>query len=308
MTKVLHHNDNDGRCAAALIAAYLGRTSIVPKDFFEVDYNVDIDSIIHKVEKDETVWIVDFSLQPEMMTKLLDITSKVIWIDHHKSAIEKYKDFKLPEHLVTDMNNGEIAGIRSVEKSGCELTAEYIAMCSGGDLFKETPEFVKLVGDYDTWQFKYGLATEYFYYGVSVIGAGLWQVWPKLILKGVTVEEVKNAGFFIHSYLQNQYKELAKRGVYPIEFHGYKGIALNTAQLGSKQFEVIQGVKDVDIMVPFFWNGKQWRVGVYSTNPHIDCSAICTQYGGGGHKAAAGFFTDNIPHELFESTGETVEV
>lgn len=298
MTKVLHHNDNDGRCAAALVNAYIEGMS--HDDFIEVDYNADLDKIIDSIQENEQVWIVDFSLRPvEMMTKLLERTKDVIWIDHHKSAIEMYDGYEKLD---------QIKGIRSVEKAGCELTAEYIAEDSGGKMFAETPEFVKLVGDHDTWQFKYGIRTEHFYFGVIVYGAGLWELWPTLLNTSLTTQAVVDAGHHVHTYQQNHNKKLAKRGVYPIQFEGLNGIAMNTVQLGSKQFEVIEAAKDADIMVAYFWNGIQWRAGVYSTKDHVDCSAICRKYGGGGHKGAAGFFTDKLPPELMHSAGETSEI
>jgi len=40
-------------------------------------------------------------------------------------------------------------------------------------------------------------------------------------------------------------------------------------------------------------NGK-WNFSLYNDNGNVDCSAIAKQYGGGGHKGAAGFIIDNI--------------
>ena len=49
---------------------------------------------LNKIEKDERVFIVDFSIEPEDMRELLKITKNVVWIDHHKTTIEKYQDFE----------------------------------------------------------------------------------------------------------------------------------------------------------------------------------------------------------------------
>ena len=42
-----------------------------------------------------------------------------------------------------------------------------------------------------------------------------------------------------------------------------------------------------------FWykNGK-WMWSLYNDNEEVDCSVIAKQYGGGGHKGAAGFVCD----------------
>jgi nanoRNase/pAp phosphatase (c-di-AMP/oligoRNAs hydrolase) len=44
----------------------------------------------------------------------------------------------------------------------------------------------------------------------------------------------------------------------------------------------------------FTFNGSKWVVSLYTKNPDIDVSEIAYRYGGGGHKAAAGFVTDDI--------------
>jgi len=46
--------------------------------------------------------------------------------------------------------------------------------------------------------------------------------------------------------------------------------------------------------------GKKWSYSVYSTKPDIDCSAFAKRYGGGGHKGAAGFYSDSL---IFNATG-----
>ena len=67
------------------------------------------------IRKDEQVYIVDYSIIPDEMRELLNITKDVTWIDHHKTAIEKYKEF---EH--------EIRGVRYDGVSGCMLTYCYM--------------------------------------------------------------------------------------------------------------------------------------------------------------------------------------
>jgi nanoRNase/pAp phosphatase (c-di-AMP/oligoRNAs hydrolase) len=47
----------------------------------------------------------------------------------------------------------------------------------------------------------------------------------------------------------------------------------------------------------FVYDGRMFTVSVYSTNPNIDCGAICKKYGGGGHKGAAGFQCKELPFQ-----------
>ena len=85
--KCFHHGDADGKCAAFWVSERFPH--MTANDFILIDYGMDIDWF-YKFEKDEPIIIVDFSFEPEDMRKILTKTTNVTWIDHHKSAIEKY--------------------------------------------------------------------------------------------------------------------------------------------------------------------------------------------------------------------------
>jgi len=42
------------------------------------------------------------------------------------------------------------------------------------------------------------------------------------------------------------------------------------------------------------FDGKKYSYSIFSSNPNIDCSKIAESYGGGGHKGAAGFSSDEL--------------
>lgn len=115
-----------------------------------------------KIKKNETVYIVDYSIEPSEMDKLLEITPNVTWIDHHISAIKKYKNY-----------DKEIRGIRYDGVAGCMLTYCYLKhMTDRGDgdikpfeesMTEDAPMFTKLIADYDVWTFKYGHLTKEFH-------------------------------------------------------------------------------------------------------------------------------------------------
>jgi hypothetical protein len=100
-----------------------------------------------EIKKEETVVLVDFSLQPyEDMIKLYNATGgNLIWIDHHSTAIIAVTTL-MKEHNIKD-----IPGLCSTSKSGCELAWDYYIKT---DII---PAAVQYIGDYDTWKFKYDL-------------------------------------------------------------------------------------------------------------------------------------------------------
>lgn len=159
--KCFYHGDSDGKCAGFWVALNVGiHDGYNDKPIFqEIDYRIKFP--IETIRPNEQVYIVDYSISPDEMRELLKITKDVTWIDHHKTAIEKYADF---EH--------QIRGVRYDGVSGCMLTYCYIHhMTARGDgdikpfelsMTEDAPLFTKLIDDWDVWKFAYGDDTRYF--------------------------------------------------------------------------------------------------------------------------------------------------
>lgn len=100
----------------------------------------------------------------------------------------------------------------------------------------------------------------------------------------------------------------------------YKAIALNIGMSNSKVFDSVWRKKCIrsgegpsvacpdchgtgyiepyDLMITFCRRtDRKWNVSLYSTKSDIDCGAIAKNFGGGGHKGAAGFQCDKLPFE-----------
>ncbi len=267
-----HHNDLDGRCAGAIVKKFYdgeGRT-----EFREIDYKDEFP--LSDVLDDEEVFIVDFSIEPEMMKRLLQRTQKVIWIDHHKTAIAKYEGF-----------GTDISGIRCVKVSGCELTWEFFK--SG----TQPPPCVALIGDRDTWQWKFGDDTKYFYYGMQGMEQSVSaSIWSLLLAEGALTdtshEQIMRNGHACAKYQKNRDADLMKLA-FPVTFEGHNCIALNAPRISSETF----GENDYDIMLGFYRAANNWTVSLYSTT--VDVAKIAVKYSGGGHTGAAGFVCKKVP-------------
>jgi uncharacterized protein len=270
--KCFYHTDMDGHCAGAIVYnAFSGEG-----EFFPINYNQAFP--FDKIEEDEMVVIVDFSLQKEGdFDRLLEITPNVIWIDHHKTAIEKWKHME-----------DSVKGIRRDGIAGCELTWEYFFPK------KPVPKVVTLLGDYDTWTFKYGEDTNKLQAGIRLFrtnpDAIEWDAWLRPDYE--PTEEIK-AGETALKYRDNYYAELIKAWSFFPEFEGYKAIACNAGNVSSQMFDTV--TEDYDIMMPFVFDGKRWSVSIYTKKKDIDVSELAKKYGGGGHKQAAGFQCDALP-------------
>lgn len=270
--KVFYHNDMDGKCAGAIVYQY-HKNNNEKVECIPMDYTKEFP--LDNINKNELIYIVDFSLQKEGdFKKLLEITSEVVWIDHHKTAIEKNK------HLYY------LKGLRMDGTAGCQLTWEYFY----ND--RTIPHVVKLLADYDVWTYKFGEETSRLQSGIQLYNteptSNNWETW----LKGsyFPSDELKD-GEVVLKYQEHLNKNIIERFMFTTTFEGYKAVCCNAGNFSSKLFDTV--TEDYDIMIPFVFDGKQWTVSLY-TKKDIDVSEIAKKYGGGGHKKASGFVTKEL--------------
>jgi oligoribonuclease NrnB/cAMP/cGMP phosphodiesterase (DHH superfamily) len=278
--KCLFHKDNDGRASAAIVYKYYIREHRTLEDFKFIGINYDMEFPFSSIVQNELIVIVDFSLQNKGdFDKLLKITSNVIWIDHHKTAIAKHSDT-------------ELDGIRRNGTAGCALTWEFFYPEI------EMPHAIKLIADYDVWTFQYGENTNYFQTSLSIYDtrpeSEVWLTW--LDPQYVTIEEI-NKGQELLDYRNILYKGFAK-GSYFIDFRGYHCVICNSQIASSQLFDSIR--EPFDIMIRYHFNGLVYNVSLYTKNPDIDVSEIALKYKGGGHKAAAGFTCTHLPFKTLQ--------
>jgi oligoribonuclease NrnB/cAMP/cGMP phosphodiesterase (DHH superfamily) len=227
------------------------------------------------------------------MRSLLDITGGVIWIDHHKTAIEKYDNSQYINDLY-ELSNVNIYGIREVGKSGCELTWTYFM----GTI--EPPNYIKYIGDRDTWTWKYGGDTKDFFAGILAEDtAPQSHVWESLAsdISGEYHYLIMANGKIIDRYRSISHKEVLSDTGFWVQFHNHNCYAVNS-RFDSKPFEAL--VPEAEIWLTFRYIGKShcWMVSLYSDK--VDVSEIAEQYEfhgkkGGGHTGAAGFECEYPP-------------
>lgn len=274
---VFHHNDADGRCAAAIAAQWVERGMLHERlAFVEMDYKDRVP--VEQIERTDTVAIVDFSLKPDDMDSVMAATDKaVIWCDHHVTAKDYcYNAFKL-------------AGVRDFSnkgKSGCECAWEHFFPSD------PVPLFVTLIGDYDAWRLSLAPACFEFYEGLKMLdqhpNASTWQL---LFGDPTYTDVVQKMGRVAIRYRDNYCAEIRKAFGYETEIGGQKAIAMNAFRFGSKQFG--ESFSQYPVCIAYIHDGTKYTVSLYSET--VDVGAIAKQYGGGGHKGAAGFVCEQLP-------------
>lgn len=278
--KVFYHNDLDGQCAAFCVKLHKNLTN--KQDFIEMDYKTDFP--LESIKKDEEVWILDYSIDPSIMKKLLKKTENVWWIDHHRSAIEKYSDADLA-----------VQGLVKEGISGCELTYMYL---NGIDDREDVPRFIRYIGDYDVWDHKFKESSPFYFSLQSEDTHPTSDFWDKLSLSEINntklVDDKIKEGHLILKYRDAWAEQFVQRYGFETKFEGHNWFAANLGQCGSEYFKSVE--KNHDLLISFAWDGKVWSVSLYSLKPDkVNVSEIAKKHGGGGHPGASGFTCKDLP-------------
>lgn len=288
--KCFYHRDMDGKCAGFWVYLSAGLYDGYAADSKFININYGMDFPFDDIKENEQVYIVDYSISPDEMRRLLTITKDVTWIDHHKTAIAKYEGF---EH--------ELRGVRYDGVAGCMLTYCYLHhMTERGQgeikpfdlsMTEDAPMFTKLLADYDVWTFEFGDDTRYFQTGVNSYDfEPTDKRWDDFSLYNNEQQYIEEGKTMI-KYRDNWAKDYCKCKGFETEFEGHKCYAMNLGLCGSDYFISIDD-GSYEILIAFSYNGKDWSVSLYSKT--VDVSDIAKKYGGGGHRGAAGFSTTEL--------------
>lgn len=280
--KCFYHNDMDGHCAGYLVRKFTENDN--PEDYFESDYSgLDLST----VDIGERVYIVDYSFTEATIHELLWLINygcDVIWIDHHASSldlVDKYPELK------------NLRGIRSSEASGAALTYMWFMKCP----FDTIPEYVKLVSDYDTWAHKM-TDSDAFKLGIDSYKNDVFDdVWTRLdstseIFDGRHfLQSVVAAGYIIKSYIDRDNESYLDSYGFESELDGVTVYAVNKS---SNSWIFGDLINSYPAVVVFVFNGSKWKYSIFSSDNGADCQKIAENHGGGGHKHAAGFTSDEL--------------
>lgn len=277
-----HHNDLDGRCAAAIVAKW-NKKHDFPYDlrFVELDYKDRVP--VEAIQRDERVVIVDFSFKPEVMAEVLGRTPNVIWCDHHKTAAAYDYGRELPG--IRDFTDRGLAG--------CEVTWDWF--------FPRIPRprAVTLTGDRDAWRWEYGQETTRFNQGMRLQDMSPTSPDWELLLNDdvLMLDNVCQSGRICLLFRDSFCADYAKSYGFETEFEGHKAFAVGIYEFGSEAFGA--RFEQYPLCLSFVYDGRKWTVGLYSES--IDVGEIARKHGGGGHKGAAGFVCDSLPFSATRS-------
>lgn len=276
MTTCIYH----GNCADGFAAAWTVRRALGDG----IDF---VPGVYQEPAPDATgkdVVLVDFSYKRPVLLEMAQQANSILILDHHKSAMEDLVD--LPSNVVA---------VFDMHHSGAVLTWKHF--------FPDEPPPTLLlhIEDRDLWRFALQNTRE--------IQANLFsypydfKVWDKLM--AADLQELAKEGAAIERKHFKDIRELLGVTQRKMIIGGHVVSVANLPYTMSSDagHEMAEGY-------PFaacYWDTPQGRVfSLRSREDGLDVSAIAKQYGGGGHRNAAGFRVGYAQAAAFELVADVV--
>ena len=211
------------------------------------------------------VVIVDFSYPRDVLTRMNEQASKMVVLDHHKTAQTNLAGLNF---CIFDM-----------EQSGAMMAWNYFHKSS------TTPELIKYIQDRDLWQWELPESRE--------VSSGLqllpldFDVWQEH-LSCDSINKLKADGRIVLAY-QNQQVAIAtnQSKVRQIAFMGHIVPIVNSTTLISEVCGTL--AKGNPFAVTYFDTPTERVYSLRSRKDGEDVSEIAKKFGGGGHRNASGF-------------------
>jgi hypothetical protein len=298
--------DLDGKCSAAIVKYRFPDCELIA-----INHEDEFPSA--EIKRDDTIFMVDFSLPAEKMYKLA-VESNLYWIDHHEAAIRECEAWEAGNSTNIPLSGG----CRDVNKAACELTWEYLFPD------REIPRAVAMLGRYAVGDLadekvlpfqmrarldeldpiKEGVMAKW----ICVLGQDYAHL-PQLL------ENTIRDGRLLIRFDKQQKAKYARTYAFNTElsvqatpgsgspnreaFSGiYKAIALNIGHASSKVFDSVYDPAKHDLMIAFCRRpDHKWDLSLYSTKSEVDASIIAKAFGGSGHKGDASTQVETLPFD-----------
>ena len=282
---IYHKADLDGYFSGALV-----KSIYTDEEMYGIDYNETIEDSV--LDAEGILYVVDFSLPIRQMQKY---AGKMVWIDHHRTAIEDSKKY----------GYSDILGIRDENYAACELVYNYLYKQSN-TVPMNMPAIIKYVGNwdihrtvgYDEWHateiVQLGLKYKYFSLCTDIDPLVRDLKW----LLDHTDADIKNSIIYSNGNLLwwhqlTQNKALVK-SAFEIKVDDKPALAI----IGAVGSAVFDSVKDREQLWVVFNSvtPEKVKMSVYK-DPNVFTDFNCgdylkERYKGGGHPSAAGAYID----------------
>ena len=296
MNHIIYHDHCMDGFGAAFIAARFFET--MDQDYVLIPHsyggNLDFTACI---QKEDTVFILDYSFEPIVIEKLCSLAKEVVWLDHHKTAIDKWVAANQDEFILSRVKNLKV--VLDNTRSGTGITFDWF--------YSNTvrPMWVNWIEDRDLWKFQYGVASKQFHAAMSSYEKTVSQ-WHNLLVLGTETdyEQLLCEGEAILRAHNQRVMEIANGCAVPIVIDGQKGFVANCSGYYASDVGHELAERSGTFGATWYQNESgdiKWSLRAASNNK-VDVAEIASKFGGGGHRSAAGFSLRNPASSPFDST------
>lgn len=225
---------------------------------------------------DADVIMVDFSYKSPVLLEMAAKAKSILILDHHKTAEVDLLDIELRApnvKTVFDMN-----------RSGARITWEHYFKGSGITM----PRLIEVIEDRDLWRFKLGQDFTREIQACLFSFPYDFDVWDKLM--ETELNSMRRDGEVIERKHFKDIRELIAANMMRLNIGGHYCIpVLNIPYMWTSDAGHIMWKENGTPFAACYWDTPNGRVFSLRSHPDFDCSEVAKQYGGGGHKNAAGF-------------------
>tara|TARA_A100001515_G_scaffold144889_1_gene150560 strand:+ start:1180 stop:2031 length:852 start_codon:yes stop_codon:yes gene_type:complete len=235
--------------------------------------------------KNKNVVILDFSFNNATTKKMIEDSNNLLVIDHHKSAMVELHDISNTHFDMT--------------KSGAMLSWEWFHPG------KEPPKFIQYIMDRDLWKWELPYSKE-FSAAFDMVPFE-FEEFEKFEDDSVFDDAVKR-GSYILAYSKTVIKKICEKATLK-EYKGMKTYVVNASHWMSEIGAKLSPDCDFATIWYYDHDAKTTLVSLRSFHDTIDVSEIAKEFGGGGHRKAAGFRISKDKHvdEIFSDIQEEDE-
>lgn len=217
------------------------------------------------------IYFIDFVYPKQLMESLKKENKRIVIIDHHKTAVE-----------VLDLADEKLF---EINHSGAVLSWWYFHPD------KIIPSILRHIEARDIWRWEFDDSREILA-SFDLLDRD-FKVWDEAIGE-FDGNETKRKEFIVNGALlvrqwDNLCEDIMKEDIMEVEFEGYRTYSVNVSSVFSSDLGNLLSKKLPPLAITWHQgNDGNFRVSLRSDGT-LDVAEIAKKYGGGGHRAAAGF-------------------
>lgn len=233
-------------------------------------------------QKNDEVYILDFSIPNDEFDDIADKVGKLVLLDHHKTALERFIDpLPVPDDGIYEFKNENVYVLFDMDKSGALLSWEYF------NPERYVPYFIHCISDRDLWTFK--LSGSKPLHALLTAKKMDFELWDAIMAEmEVDEQELVATGESLLE-MQNQIVADICKKVYMTDIVGHVVPIVNTSshwsEVGNKLLELYPNASFAACYTDM---PDSTRMLSFRSRPDFDVSSIALKFGGGGHKQASG--------------------